>query len=71
MSIDNAEIGSEYDEFPELEDPDFQSLARTRVRKLGKTFMPSDHPPVTELMLEVWVDGLATGLRMTQTGQAR
>jgi hypothetical protein len=27
-------------------------------------FMPSNHPPVLELMVSIWVDGLATGLRM-------
>lgn len=28
--------------------------------------MPSNHPPVIELMVAIWVDGLATGLRMAQ-----
>ena len=41
-------------------------MARARVKKLMKAFMPSEHPPATEFMLEVWVDGLATGLRMTR-----
>lgn len=68
MGIADAEVGSEYDEFPELEERDFQDLARARVRKLMKTFMPSDHPPATEFLLEVWVDGLATAMRMTRDG---
>lgn len=62
----NAEIGSEYLEFPELDDRDFQKLAHARVHKLTKMFMPSNHPPVVELMVAIWVDGLATGLRMAQ-----
>lgn len=66
MGISDAEVGSEYDEFPELEEKEFQELARARVKKLMKTFMPSDHPPATEFILEVWVDGLATGLRMSK-----
>ncbi|MGV0635803.1 hypothetical protein ABQE69_15680 [Mycolicibacillus trivialis] len=66
MSVENAAVGSEYDEFPELEDPDFQKLARARVHKLMKTFMPADHPPATEYMLEVWIDGMATALRMAR-----
>lgn len=65
MSVENAEIGSQYDEFPELEDRDVQNLARARVRKLMKAFMPADHPAATEYMLEVWLDGMATALRMT------
>ncbi|HEX7321587.1 MAG TPA: hypothetical protein VF299_01445 [Mycobacterium sp.] len=70
MSIENAPIGSEYLEFPELEDRDFQKLAHARVRKLTKMFMPSNHPPVDELMVSIWVDGLATGLRMTKEDPA-
>ncbi|HET9876062.1 MAG TPA: hypothetical protein VFQ37_09880 [Mycobacterium sp.] len=66
MDYQNAKIGSEYLEFPELADRDFQRLARARVQKLTKMFMPSNHPPVFELMVSVWVDGLATGLRMAR-----
>lgn len=60
----DAAIGSEYLEFPELDDRDFQKLARERVGKLTKMFMPSNHPPIVELMVSIWVDGLASGLRM-------
>ncbi|MCV7315470.1 hypothetical protein H7J77_07945 [Mycolicibacillus parakoreensis] len=70
MSVENAAVGSEYDEFPELEDRDVQNLARARVRKLMRTFMPADHPPATEYMLEVWMDGMATALRMTRDNDA-
>ena len=63
---ENAEIGSEYLEFPELDDRDFQLLARARVQKLTKMFMPSNHPPVNDLMVSIWVDGLAAGLRMAK-----
>lgn len=66
MSIENADICSEYAEFPELDDRDFQKLARGRVRKLMHAFMPTDHPEATDLVLEVWMDGLATGLRMAR-----
>lgn len=65
-TAENAEIGSEYLEFPELDDRDFQKLARARVQKLTKMIMPSNHPPVNELMVAIWVDGLATGLRMAK-----
>jgi hypothetical protein len=63
-AAENAAIGSEYLEFPELDDRDFQKLAHARVQRLTKMFMPSNHPPVLELMVSIWVDGLATGLRM-------
>ena len=63
---EKAEIGSEYLEFPELDDRDFQLLARARVQKLTKMFMPSNHPPVNDLMVSIWVDGLASGLRMAK-----
>lgn len=66
QAAENAEIGSEYLEFPELDDHDFQRLARGRVQKLTKMFMPSNHPPVFELMVSIWVDGLAAGLRMAK-----
>ncbi len=62
----NAQFGSEYDEFPELTDRDFQKLARDRVRQLTKIFMPASHPGVEEFLLELWIDGLATGLRMAR-----
>lgn len=62
----NAAIGSEYLEFPELDDRDFQKLAHERVKKLTKMFMPSNHPPVVELMVSIWVDGLASGMRMAR-----
>jgi hypothetical protein len=32
-AAENAEIGSEYLEFPELDDRDFQKLAHARVQK--------------------------------------
>ena len=66
VSVENAPFGSEYDEFPELDDPDFQKLAEARVRKLTKMFMPANHPVVDGLMMSIWIDGLATGLRMAK-----
>lgn len=65
-TYEDAQIGSEYDEFPELADHDFQRLARARVQKLTRMIMPASHPGVNELMVSIWVDGLATGLRMAQ-----
>lgn len=64
--LENEQVGSEYVEFPELEDRDFQRLARARVRKLTKMLMPASHPGVDELMVSIWIDGLASGLRMAQ-----
>ena len=66
MGYEDAQIGSEYDEFPELLDRDFQRLARDRVQKLTRMMMPASHPGVNELMVSIWVDGLAAGLRMAQ-----
>ncbi|BBX13780.1 MULTISPECIES: hypothetical protein [Mycobacteriaceae] len=65
-AAESAAIGSEYLEFPELDDRDFQRLAHARVGKLTKMFMPSNHPPVMELMVSIWVDGLASGMRMAR-----
>lgn len=55
---------SEYDEFPDLDDPDFQELAYRRVSGLGKMVQPAGHPEVTWDMVEMWIDGVAAALRV-------
>lgn len=57
---------SEYEEFPELDDPDFQDLAYGRVSKLGKMTQPIGHPEVTWDMVEIWTDGVAAALRVAR-----
>ncbi|OMC06695.1 hypothetical protein A5735_03600 [Mycolicibacter heraklionensis] len=57
---------SEYDEFPELDDPDFQELAYGRVSKLGRMTQPVGHPEATWDMVEIWTDGVAAALRVAR-----
>lgn len=66
MQILNAEFCSQYAEFPWLEDRDFQDLARERMRRFGHEFLPPSHHDVTEYLLEIWLDGMATCLRMVR-----
>lgn len=64
--LESAELCSEYEEFPELDDRDFQDLARRRVDKISKGIHPIGHPDVTWDKVEIWTDGLATALRITE-----
>ncbi|KLO31658.1 hypothetical protein ABW16_02215 [Mycolicibacter heraklionensis] len=64
--LESAGFCSEYDEFPELDDPDFQDLAYGRVAKLGKMAQPIGHPEVTWDMVEIWTDGVAAALRVAR-----
>lgn len=64
--LERAGFCSEYDEFPELDDPDFQDLAYGRVSKLGKMTQPIGHPEVTWDMVEIWTDGVAAALRVAR-----
>ncbi|WP_286134960.1 hypothetical protein [Mycobacterium sp. UM_Kg1] len=57
---------SEYAEFPELDDPDFQELAYGRVSKLAKAVQPIGHPEVTWDLTEIWTDGVAAALRVAR-----
>ena len=61
-----AAFCSEYDEFPELDDPDFQDLAYQQVAKLAKMVQPAGHPEVTWDMVEMWTDGVAAALRVAR-----
>lgn len=62
--LEGAGFCSEYDEFPELDDPDFQDLAYRQVAKLGRMVQPDGHPEVTWDMVEIWTDGVAAALRV-------
>ncbi|CAJ1499215.1 hypothetical protein [[Mycobacterium] holstebronense] len=64
--LESAGFCSEYDEFPELDDPDFQDLAYGRVSKLGKMTQPIGHPEVAWDMVEIWTDGVAAALRVAR-----
>lgn len=64
--LDRAELCHEYEEFPELDDPDFQDLACGRVQKLSRGFHPVGHPEVTWDMAEIWTDGVAAALRISR-----
>lgn len=57
---------SEYAEFPELDDPDFEELAYRRVGKLAKAVQPIGHPEVTWDLAEIWTDGVAAALRVAR-----
>lgn len=65
-ALEGAGFCSEYDEFPELDDPDFQDLAYGRVSKLGKMTQPIGHPEVNWDMVEIWTDGVAAALRVAR-----
>ncbi len=69
--LERAGFCSEYDEFPELDDPDFQDLAYGRVSKLGKMTQPIGHPEVTWDMVEIWTDGVAAALRVARNRAQR
>ncbi|WP_024443699.1 hypothetical protein [Mycobacterium sp. UM_WGJ] len=69
--LEGAGFCSEYDEFPELDDPDFQDLAYARVSKLGKMTQPMGHPEVTWDMVEIWTDGVAAALRVARARAQR
>lgn len=66
----NAEVCSEYEEFPELDDPDFHNIAFSRVQKLSKATLPVGHPEVSGYTVEIWMDGVATGLRIVKQDEA-
>lgn len=65
-SLRDAGFCSEYDEFPELDDPDFQDLAYAQVTKLGKMVQPAGHPDQTWDMVEMWTDGVAATMRVAR-----
>lgn len=64
--LEGAELCSEYDEFPELDDRDFQNLACDRVEKISRGIHPVGHPDVIWDKVEIWTDGVAAALRITQ-----
>lgn len=61
---------SQYAEFPELTDRDFEDLAIDRVHKLIRQVQPRSHPEVSAMAAEIWIDGVATALRLTRAGDA-
>ncbi|RAV03691.1 hypothetical protein [Mycolicibacter senuensis] len=61
-----AELCSEYEEFPELDDSDFQDLACGRVEKISHGIHPAGHPDVIWDKVEIWTDGVAAALRITR-----
>lgn len=65
-----AGLCSQYDEFPELDDRDFQNLAFSRVQKLSRAFQPASHPEVSGYTVEIWMDGVATALRILKHAEA-
>ncbi|HEU4361572.1 MAG TPA: hypothetical protein VFR27_08670 [Mycobacterium sp.] len=69
QDLEHAELCSEYDEFPELDDRDFQNFAFSRVQKLGRTIQPAGHPEVSGYTVEIWMDGVGTGLRIVKQDQ--
>ncbi|MEB3050689.1 hypothetical protein KV112_13230 [Mycolicibacter sp. MYC123] len=70
QQLEGAELCSEYDEFPELDDRDFQDLACGRVEKISHGIHPVGHPDVIWDKVEIWTDGVAAALRiMRDEGQ--
>lgn len=70
-ALEDAKLCSEYDEFPELDDSDFQDLAYRQVSKLGNMVQPAGHPEVTWDMVEIWMDGVGTALRVARDAVQR
>ncbi|BBX23766.1 hypothetical protein MTER_31770 [Mycolicibacter terrae] len=66
--LESAELCSEYEEFPELDDRDFQDLACRRVDKISQGIHPAGHPDVMWDKAEIWTDGVATALRIVRDG---
>ncbi|MEO6792188.1 MAG: hypothetical protein ABI253_01845 [Mycobacterium sp.] len=64
--LESAELCSEYEEFPELDDRDFQDLACRRVEKISKGIHPIGHPDVIWDKVEIWADGVAAALRISR-----
>ncbi len=64
--LESAELCSEYEEFPELDDRDFQDLACRRVEKISRGIHPIGHPDVTWDKVEIWTDGVAAALRIAR-----
>lgn len=64
--LESAETCSEYDEFPELDDRDFQDLACRRVEKISRGIHPIGHPDVIWDKVEIWTDGAAAALRIAR-----
>jgi hypothetical protein len=64
--LESAELCSQYEEFPELDDPDFQNLAYGRVQKFGRQLQPAGHPESSGYTVEIWMDGVAAGLRIVK-----
>jgi hypothetical protein len=64
--LKGAELCSEYEEFPELDDRDFQDVASRRVDKISKGIHPIGHPDVTWDKVEIWTDGVAAALRIAR-----
>lgn len=64
--LEDAELCSGYDEFPELDDRDFQNLACDRVEKISRGTHPVGHPDVIWDKVEIWTDGVAAALRITR-----
>ena len=64
--LEEAELCGEYEEFPELDDRDFQNLAARRVEKISNGIHPIGHPDVTWDKVEIWTDGVAAALRLAR-----
>lgn len=65
----SAGLCSQYEEFPELDDRDFQNLAFARVQKLSRMVQPASHPEVSGYTVEIWMDGVATALRIVKQAE--
>lgn len=68
--LQTAALCSQYAEFPELDDPDFQNLAFGRAQRLNRTVQPAGHPEVSGYTVEIWMDGVATALRIVKHHEA-
>lgn len=64
--LESAETCGEYEEFPELDDRDFQDLACHRVEKISRDIHPIGHPDVIWDKVEIWTDGVAAALRIAR-----
>ena len=66
QQLEGAELCSQYQEFPELDDRDFENLACDRVEKISHAVHPEGHPDVVWDKVEIWTDGVAAALRIAR-----
>lgn len=69
--LESPDVFTEYDEFPALNDRDFEDLSIARVGSLIRRAQPGSHPEVSAIAAALWVDGVGTALRFLRVGNVQ